>query len=105
MNLSESSTTTSNSSDQLTGYYWLFFALFSAATVCGNILVVLAFCVNKKLRKFSNFLLLNLAISDIVIGEWLMYWNAIMDSQGSLFSNVCLIIYVILSTFVPMNHV
>lgn len=37
--------------------------------VCGNALVIVAFKMDKSLRKQSNYFLLNLAISDFLVGK------------------------------------
>uniref|UniRef100_A0A6I8NS21 Histamine receptor H3 n=1 Tax=Ornithorhynchus anatinus TaxID=9258 RepID=A0A6I8NS21_ORNAN len=45
-------------------------ALLIAATVVGNALVMLAFVVDSSLRTQNNFFLLNLAISDFLVGAF-----------------------------------
>ncbi len=40
-----------------------------AVIVCGNALVIVAFKMDKSLRKQSNYFLLNLAISDFLVGK------------------------------------
>ncbi|MGH0140772.1 UNVERIFIED_CONTAM: hypothetical protein FKN15_026162 [Acipenser sinensis] len=47
-------------------------ALLVVATVLGNALVMLAFVVNASLRTQNNFFLLNLAISDFLVGALCM---------------------------------
>ncbi len=42
--------------------------LMSATTICGNILVITAFVIDKNLRKYSNYFILNLSIADLLIG-------------------------------------
>lgn len=54
-------------------------ALCSAVTVCGNLLVILSFIVNRTMRNFSNYLILNLAISDMIIGKFLRCVNIIYN--------------------------
>lgn len=39
-------------------------------TVLGNALVILAFKVDKSLRRQCNYYFLNLAISDFLVGKW-----------------------------------
>ena len=43
------------------------------ATVLGNALVIVAFVVEKGLRTQGNFLFLNLAIADFLVGELVVY--------------------------------
>ena len=40
----------------------------SATTILGNILVITAFIIDKNLRKYSNYFILNLSIADLLIG-------------------------------------
>uniref|UniRef100_A0A452IBS7 Histamine H3 receptor n=1 Tax=Gopherus agassizii TaxID=38772 RepID=A0A452IBS7_9SAUR len=49
---------------------WILMVLIALITVLGNGLVVLAFLVNKDLRHRSNYLFLNLAISDFLVGAF-----------------------------------
>ena len=44
-------------------------ALLIAVTVAGNALVMLAFVADSSLRTQNNFFLLNLAISDFLVGK------------------------------------
>jgi len=43
-------------------------ALFSVATIAGNMLVIVAFVSDRKLRSISNYFILNLALSDLIVG-------------------------------------
>jgi histamine receptor H3 len=43
-------------------------AIMVIVTVAGNSLVIVAFALDRNLRQFSNFLILNLAITDFVVG-------------------------------------
>ncbi|KAL3317071.1 Serpentine type 7TM GPCR chemoreceptor Srsx, partial [Cichlidogyrus casuarinus] len=42
--------------------------LLSLITIGGNILVIIAFCLERKLRSQTNFFLLSLAVTDLLIG-------------------------------------
>jgi len=42
--------------------------LVAMTTIAGNTLVVVAFIVDRKLRTFGNYFILNLAISDLIVG-------------------------------------
>ena len=43
-------------------------ALMSLVTIIGNVLVITAFIIDKKLRSYSNYFILNLSIADLLIG-------------------------------------
>lgn len=51
----------------------------SLLTVFGNFFVILAFITNRSLRNFSNYLILNLAISDLIIGLFSMNIYAVYN--------------------------
>ena len=42
--------------------------LMSSMTIIGNTLVITAFIIDKNLRKYSNYFILNLSIADLLIG-------------------------------------
>jgi len=42
--------------------------LVCVVTITGNTLVVIAFAVDRKLRSFGNYFILNLALSDLIVG-------------------------------------
>ena len=44
------------------------FAFFAVVTIAGNTLVIVAFSTDVKLRSFSNYFILNLAVSDLIVG-------------------------------------
>ena len=46
--------------------------LASFVTVSGNILVIISFFINRSLRNFSNYMILSLAMADIIIGGFSM---------------------------------
>lgn len=46
----------------------IFAILMSLATIIGNVLVITAFIIEKSLRKYSNYFILNLSIADLLIG-------------------------------------
>lgn len=49
--------------------------------VAGNALVIMAFIVDKTLRNQSNYFFLNLAISDFLVGEFLLVLCVCQVSQ------------------------
>lgn len=56
--------------------------LCSLLTVSGNFFVILAFITNRSLRNFSNYLILNLAISDLIIGLFSMNIYVVYNVTG-----------------------
>lgn len=42
--------------------------LMSSITIIGNVLVITAFIIDKNLRKYSNYFILNLSVADLLIG-------------------------------------
>jgi len=40
----------------------------SLTIILGNVIVITAFIINKKLRHYSNYFLLNLSVADLLIG-------------------------------------
>ena len=40
----------------------------SFVTITGNVFVIVAFIIEKSLRKYSNYFILNLSIADLLIG-------------------------------------
>lgn len=55
-------------SPMLTVFIIIIASIMSAVTICGNILVITAFIIDKNLRKYSNYFILNLSIADLLIG-------------------------------------
>ena len=43
-------------------------ALLAVVTIAGNLLVIASFATDRKLRSFGNYFILNLAISDLIVG-------------------------------------
>ena len=46
----------------------LFFTCLSFLTVASNILVIMAFVMNRQLRTINNYLIINLAFADLAVG-------------------------------------
>ena len=55
--------------------------LFSAA---GNILVIASFYFYRNLRTINNYLILNLAIADLIIGVYSMNVYTVYVTQGNI---------------------
>jgi hypothetical protein len=52
----------------LTIIFGILSGLMSLTTIIGNILVITAFIIDKNLRSYSNYFILNLSIADLLIG-------------------------------------
>jgi hypothetical protein len=57
----------------------LVFGVISLCTIIGNALVIAAIVTEKKLRIASNYLILSLAITDLLVGCWIMPIVAVYD--------------------------
>ena len=55
-------------SPSLTILFAILSGIMSLTTILGNILVITAFIIDKKLRSYSNYFILNLSIADLLIG-------------------------------------
>ncbi|XP_051553971.1 histamine H3 receptor [Myxocyprinus asiaticus] len=69
----------------------LVMVLLIAVIVCGNALVIVAFKMDKSLRKQSNYFLLNLAISDFLVGAFCIpvYMPYILTGKWMLGKGLC----------------
>ncbi|XP_029443037.1 histamine H3 receptor-like [Rhinatrema bivittatum] len=61
----------------------LLMSLVCLTTVLGNMLVILAFLVEKSLRKHSYYFLLNLAVCDLLVGSFSIPWYIPYTLTGS----------------------
>ncbi|KAL0193905.1 hypothetical protein M9458_012201, partial [Cirrhinus mrigala] len=57
-------------------------AIITTVTVIGNMLVVIAVCVVKKLRQPSNYLLVSLAVADLSVAIVVMPFVIVTDLTG-----------------------
>ena len=74
----------------LSFWFWLIVAVLmgvmSLLTTFGNMLVIISFIYDSKLRTVSNFYILNLAIADFLIGKLVTFWwkKCILNSTDKL---------------------
>ncbi|XP_061072446.1 trace amine-associated receptor 13c-like [Conger conger] len=78
-------------------------------TVCGNLLVIISICHFKQLQTPTNFLLLSLAMSDLLVGVIVMplYFTMLIDRQRCFSTVYCTIFHVtaFYLTFVSIYNV
>ena len=83
------------------------FILFTITiwTILGNILVILAFTIDKQIRQggMSNYLIINLAFSDLLLGTVVLPFSASYSTFGiwyfgKIFCEIWLVIDVLCST-------
>ena len=74
-------------------------------TIVGNILVILAFIIDKQIRQggMSNYLIINLALSDLLLGTSVLPFSAFYSTFqiwyfGKVFCEIWLVIDVLCST-------
>jgi len=71
-------------------------------TIAGNTLVIVAFCTDRKLRSFGNYFILNLAISDLIVGMLIcVYAPALLRGCWQLTRTGCLV-WLLLDYVVPL---
>ena len=66
-------------------------AILTVFTIAGNILVIIAFKINKQLQNLSNYCLVSLAVSDLTVGIFLtpMYTLYLLIGYWPLGSTAC----------------
>lgn len=69
-------------------FFITFGTLVALLTIVGNIFVIIAFYIDKKLQKYSNYFILNMAIADLMIGLLILAYTA-LESSGRLNGVVC----------------
>jgi hypothetical protein len=69
-------------------FFISFGLLVAFLTIIGNIFVILAFIVDKKLQKYSNYFILNMAIADLMIGFLILAYTA-LEASGNLNGVLC----------------
>ncbi|XP_029966760.1 trace amine-associated receptor 1-like [Salarias fasciatus] len=66
--------------------FYIFFSSVSAVTVCGNFLVTIAIIYFKQLHTPTNFLILSLAVTDLLVGFVVFPLNMEFSSTSCLYS-------------------
>lgn len=76
--------------------------LVAAVTIAGNTLVVIAFGTDRKLRSFGNYFIINLAISDLIVGLLIcVYAPVLLRGCWQLTRAGCLV-WLLLDYVVPL---
>lgn len=69
--------------------------------IIGNSLVIAAFCLKKRLRRASNYFMLNLAITDLSLAVFILPISAVYDVLGDwLFGAEVCLIWTVLDVFI-----
>ena len=77
----------------------LSFIIFIA--IIGNTFVISAFCLRHRLRKPSNYFILNLAVTDLSLALLILPISAVYDVLGEwLFGPIICLIWTVLDVFV-----
>jgi hypothetical protein len=69
----------------------------SLATIFGNVLVITAFIVDKNLRSYSNYFILNLSIADLLIGLLIVpYTPFLLGNRRWMFGRMACTVWLVL---------
>lgn len=71
-------------------------SLMSFATIVGNLLVISAFIIEKKLQKYSNYFILNLSIADLLIGLLIPSYVIMKMNGGGQFKSFACTVWLVL---------
>ncbi|CAF5149244.1 unnamed protein product [Rotaria magnacalcarata] len=58
------------------------FAALTIITVLGNIIIVIAICVEPRLKSVSNYLIINLAVADFFVGTTVIPFISLWEING-----------------------
>lgn len=65
-------------------YYAMLYSLLILAIVFGNVLVCLAVLRERSLQTTTNYLVVSLAVADLLVASLVMPWAVYLEVRGSL---------------------
>jgi histamine receptor H3 len=80
----------------------LLIGLVAIVTIAGNTLVIVAFGTDRKLRTFGNYFILNLAISDLIVGLLICIYAPLLLRGCWQLSRAGCLIWLLLDYVVPL---
>src|SRR4051794_37410976 len=57
-------------------------AVIILLTICGNVLVLMAVAVSPNLRSSTHYLIVNLAVADLLLGTTVLPFSAVFEITG-----------------------
>lgn len=66
-------------------YYAMFYSLLILAIVFGNVLVCLAVLRERSLQTTTNYLVVSLAVADLLVASLVMPWAVYLEVRGRVF--------------------
>jgi hypothetical protein len=76
--------------------------LVAVVTIAGNTLVVAAFATDRKLRSFGNYFILNLAISDLIVGLLICFYAPYLLRGCWQLTRAGCLVFIFLDYVVPL---
>nr|QVK45756.1 G protein-coupled receptor [Proales similis] len=75
----------------------LFASMVAFVTITGNVFVIVAFIIEKSLRKYSNYFILNLSIADLLIGLLIPFYTPfLLYNHQWMFGRIACTIWLVL---------